>query len=1015
MTEVGCVVWMHRKQTMGPDLPMVSERRLGRRQSIRFFNYWSAAFVVFVNSMLVGPAHGERLAFRSYGVSDGLNSLNGACLLQDRAGYILVCSEHGLSAYDGRRFTNLGPAQGLRDGGLVYDVILTNDNRIAVRYADQLLISDPDVPSGRPPTDLFFRPVMSPTDPSFYAERGHQVAAYRHGLAVIVGSRTMAVGVSRPGAPPPLVPLGLDVGEQNLLDNPHSIYSVGGTLWEAFSDGRLCSANPGAVHCFGSRQGLRGGPWDFVAVGTDGNVIARSMTTFATINPRTGTVAEEVLPDQDGLYKSYTSVLSLFRTPSGEVATQSADGLIVRGPNGWRRLTTRDGIPPGVIAAVIEDREHQIWLQITGNGLARGIGYGRWETIQRNEGLSEGVAWQTVRPPGGDLWASSDTGVDEIGRIDGIPHVDQVFPGVSYALAVGPDGNIWSSAGESGVRIIDPGHGTVTRVPTPAVDVIVAGLDRRVWLGTEEGLFHADVKPDRPIVPVKDGKWRGQIAGMLSDGSGGVWLVTGGRLWHRRPDGTCVLVDGAWPSGGFEPIDMAMARGGHLWIGGAGGLHDFWIKGDHIVSDTAVSPSDIRAATVMAVHVDHRSWVWAGTTQGVSVFNGHRWVSVDTDDGLVWDDISQGGIREDPDGSVWIATDKGLSHLLDPAWLFAPHPVRIVISQASLGGKNLPVRDLPYTTAPLSLQFGTFSYAAERSIVFRYRLSGVDDGWAETVSGGVRYPSVPPGHHVLTVVGYDALSHTSSAPVSLDIVMDYPWWRQWWAELLYLLASIVALYGMKRWLERAAALRQRQLESLVEERTARLRETQAALERQATLDGLTGLLNRTEVQHRLARTLSVAHDVADLVVALIDLDHFKTINDRHGHLAGDDVLRAVGVRVSAILRDREYAGRYGGEELLVVLDDADGRGAARILALLQSVRGAPFHLTHTAITVTCSIGVAWAGRGDDWESLIGRADLALYEAKTTGRDKVVESRDDHVLSPSAWPRPPRAGRAGSTD
>ena len=993
---------------------MASYARLRQTAALWFLRHLLASFLGLISPILTDTADAERLAFRSYGVSEGLSSLNGACLLQDRVGYILACSEHGLFAYDGRRFTNLGPAQGLRDGGPVYDVALTSDNRVAVRYAEELMVSEPELSTDRAPTDLRFRPVMAPSGVSFYMERGHQVAAYRGGLAVIVGARTMVV-VSRPGARPSLIPLGLDAREQAVLDNPHFIFSVDGGLWETFSDGRLCSADPQKVRCFGSSQGLRGGPWNFVAASNDGNVIARSMTTFATINLRNGTVAEELLPEQDGLYKSYAYIICLFHTPSGEVATQSADGLIVRGPNGWRQVTTRDGIPPGMIAAAIDDRDGRLWLQMFGNGLARDVGYGLWENIQCNEGLSQGVSWQTVRPPGGHVWASTDTGVDEIGRTDGTAHVDRVFPGVSYALGIDPEGNVWSSAGESNVRIIDPQNGTTTQVATPAVDVIVPGLDRRVWLGTEQGLFQAEIQPGRPIVPIRDGTWRERIADMLSDGSGGLWVVTGGRLWHRRPNGARVLVDGPWPSNGFEPINMAMAPGRHLWIGGAGGLHDFALVGDHIVADTTVPSSDIRSATVVAVRVDHRGWVWTGTTQGVSVFNGHRWVSVDTDGGLVWDDTSQGGIREDPDGSMWIATDKGLSHLLDPARLFAPHPVKIVISQASVGAKNLPVRDLPYSTAPLSLQFGTLTYAAERSIVFRYKLSGVDDGWAETVPGGVRYPFVPPGHHVLTVVGYDTLSHTSSAPASLDIVMDYPWWRQWWAELLYLLAGIAALYGFKQWLERAAALRQHQLERLVEERTARLRETQAALERQATLDGLTGLLNRTEVQHRLARTLSAAHGGPDLVVALVDLDHFKTINDRHGHLAGDDVLRAVGVRVSAILRDREYAGRYGGEELLVVLDDADGRGAARILALLQSVRGAPFHLTHTAITVTCSIGVAWAGRGDDWESLIGRADLALYEAKTTGRDKVVESRDDHVLSPSAWPRAPRAGRPGGTD
>ncbi len=975
-----------------------------------------ASLILALMTMVVATkADASRLAFRSFGNSEGLTSLSGACLAQDQVGYVLVCSEHGLFVYDGRRFINLGPAQGLREGGIVYDLAVTDTGMVAVRYADQLLVDDRHVSVARSPSAMSFHSVSVSKETSFYRERGFQLAPWRGGFAVISEHRTMHIVRSPAGSKRVLAPIPFSPAEQAVLDEPYSIFSVRDRLWETFADGRICSAEPGAVRCFGASEGLHGGPWKYVTAGPDGTVIARSVGSFATIDIRRGTVAEEVLPDQGGQYESYTAVLMLFQTPDGKIATQSSDGLIVRDSSHWRRLTIGDGIPSGVITGALPDRGGELWLQVHGNGLARGIGYGHWEAIQKANGLSNPVAWETARSGSGPMWVSTDTGLDEVRRTDGSLRVDKVIPGPSYALTVGPDGRIWSSAGDSNARVIDSASGSWRMVAMPAVNTIGTASDRRVWFGTVDGLYAADTPPDSPIIAVHDGKSRQAVVDLIPDRSGGIWLLSGGRLYHRHANGLSIRADGPWPSDGFEPLEMAIAPNGHIWIGGAGGLYEFTLSGDRIQSLASVTGTGLRSNTVMAVIVDHRGWIWAGTTQGVSVFDGYRWVSIDSDQGLLWDDTSEGGIREDPDGSIWIATDKGLSHLLDPGWLFAPHPVKIVISQASLGGKNLPARDLPYTTAPLSLQFGTFTYASEKSIVFRYRLSGVDDGWAETVSGGVRYPSVPPGHHVLTVVGYDALSHTSSAPVSLDIAMDYPWWRQWWAELLYLLAGVAALYGFKQWLEHAAALRQRQLERLVEERTARLREAQAALERQATLDGLTGLLNRTEVQHRLAKALSVAHDCPELVVALIDLDHFKTINDRHGHLAGDDVLRAVGVRVSAILRDREYAGRYGGEELLIVLDDADGRGAARILALLQSVRGAPFHLTHTAITVTCSIGVAWAGRGDDWESLIGRADLALYEAKTTGRDKVVESRDDQILSPSAWPRAPRPRRAGSAD
>ena len=129
-----------------------------------------------------------------------------------------------------------------------------------------------------------------------------------------------------------------------------------------------------------------------------------------------------------------------------------------------------------------------------------------------------------------------------------------------------------------------------------------------------------------------------------------------------------------------------------------------------------------------------------------------------------------------------------------------------------------------------------------------------------------------------------------------------------------------------------------------------------------------------------------------MIVAMADIDHFKRINDEHGHLGGDDVLRAIGGLIQGSLEADDYAGRYGGEEMLLVLSDSDDRGAERVLKLHHLLRGTPFAAAGHPLRLTCSIGIAWARSGDDWESLIGRADKALYDAKAAGRDRVVENR-----------------------
>lgn len=161
----------------------------------------------------------------------------------------------------------------------------------------------------------------------------------------------------------------------------------------------------------------------------------------------------------------------------------------------------------------------------------------------------------------------------------------------------------------------------------------------------------------------------------------------------------------------------------------------------------------------------------------------------------------------------------------------------------------------------------------------------------------------------------------------------------------------------------------------------------------ATHDALTGCLNRRAL-FELADILigSVPRRARSIAVLMLDLDHFKSINDRHGHLAGDSVLREVSHRLHSRLRGSDLLARFGGEEFLVLADDTDDHGA-RALAeqLRQTVAARPVEVNGCPIPVTVSIGVhvALAGGGATMDALIAGGDAALYRAKSEGRNRVV--------------------------
>jgi diguanylate cyclase (GGDEF)-like protein len=163
---------------------------------------------------------------------------------------------------------------------------------------------------------------------------------------------------------------------------------------------------------------------------------------------------------------------------------------------------------------------------------------------------------------------------------------------------------------------------------------------------------------------------------------------------------------------------------------------------------------------------------------------------------------------------------------------------------------------------------------------------------------------------------------------------------------------------------------------------------EAELERLASEDPLTGLANQRVFQRQLAsETARAMRHGRPLSVAVLDLDHFKDVNDRYGHIVGDRVLREVARRLGGLVRESELLARVGGEEFAWILPDADGAGA------FAAAERARFALAAEPLApvgrLTLSAGVCDLAATAEASELFGCADEALYQAKRTGRDRTV--------------------------
>lgn len=280
--------------------------------------------------------------------------------------------------------------------------------------------------------------------------------------------------------------------------------------------------------------------------------------------------------------------------------------------------------------------------------------------------------------------------------------------------------------------------------------------------------------------------------------------------------------------------------------------------------------------------------------------------------------------------------------------------------------------------------------SSEPQPCFRTRLLGAERTWSAcTDRSGREFVALPPGAYRFEVQGQTPVGRQSDI-AGWDFEVLPRWYETWWTRiaaavgLLLLVLLIAAALSRRR--HRILASSNRELEARIAERTAALEEANRRLNQLATEDSLTGVANRRALDQGLSREwLRCADRRLPFSVLMMDVDHFKSYNDRYGHLEGDRLLRRLAEHLAARTDpQRELLARYGGEEFVLVLPDCTLEAAcARAEALRTSIDG-------RGLPVTLSIGVASETPTHDGapSQLVRRADNALYRAKERGRNRV---------------------------
>ena len=294
----------------------------------------------------------------------------------------------------------------------------------------------------------------------------------------------------------------------------------------------------------------------------------------------------------------------------------------------------------------------------------------------------------------------------------------------------------------------------------------------------------------------------------------------------------------------------------------------------------------------------------------------------------------------------------------------------------------------------VSLEFTVIT--AEPGVEYRYRAPGLFDEWTvwrEQANLGIS-GLVTPGDYAVEVQARTA-SGRAVQPLRYAFQIVPRWYQLNGLRALIALLLLFGLWWLVRWREHRQrqrfAARQRELEANISERTAALETANRKLAELATEDSLTGVANRRALETGLKREWLRCQDLrVPIAVLMIDVDRFKQYNDRHGHLAGDVVLREVAQSLAAHHdRRRELLARFGGEEFCLLLPGialAEARQRAEILRLL-------FTDADSAVTVSIGVAACVPAGSDGADAIVRAADQMLYEAKRRGRNRVIATGD----------------------
>jgi diguanylate cyclase (GGDEF)-like protein len=930
-----------------------------------------------VTPLAVVPLCAQRYTFRQYGPADGLSNLSINCLLQDRTGFIWAGTDNGLFRFDGHRFQSFGDADGLPSSEIL-DLAESSDGVLWV--ATQSGVA---------------RQAGTRFEAVDVGKQGqiHSIAFDRLGriylehISGIVRGDPNGAGQYRFSTVAPGAVSGLFVKGEDVW------FGKDGDLWHLTGD---------RTERIGSSAGLPADLWEAIAQDSLGNLWARSATRLYELARGQTRFANrsEAIP--------HSSNSRLYADRHGTLFISTDAGAVRLAGANRTYIDAQHGLPTGSIRPILMDRDESLWLGGLGGGLLRAFGHGEWLSWKKEDGLLHNTVWSILHDRAGQLWVGTTGGLSIFAKSGRLVHSwssrnglagDQVF-----SIIEGPAGDVFANTFPAGIsRFSKDGvflrtYGAESGLKIQRLRVIRVDRQGRLWAIGFGSCFRSkaplnasgELKFER--IPIPDVLSQTLFRDALVDEAGVVWLASSNGL--ARFDGRNWRVFTKADGLKSETLDSLAQGKGEILIGyrDALGITRFRFDGERVQTTHFTEKDGLSSDQIYGLGLDREGRLWASTDNGANRLEKGVWHHYGIEDGLIWDDCDDRALYIDREDNVWIGTSGGLSRFASPPYPIPDSPPPVVLTSIKVGTQEFRTGDRPvlsYEQNSILIQFSGLNYSLESRTRFRYRLRGYENLWNETRERDVHYAGLPGGRYTFEVMAAGPNGQWSTVPAQFVFSVKPPWWLTWWFMVGCLTMLLLIARAIWRFRVRVLMAQKQQLEQQVAARTAELIESHRMLEEIAYLDVLTSLPNRRMFTERFRAQIKLAsRDGRPFVLLLVDLDHFKQINDTFGHDAGDAVLVETAIRLRGAIRESDCAARMGGDEFAILAVSAHDAADIEVVCnriIAAFAAGIPFK--GMTLQVKCSVGVArFPDDGDTHEDLLKSADISLYEAKQAGRN-----------------------------